>query len=85
MDIITQTKWWLEKKINETLPALLPNKNIQTSKGSVTTTGIKGQLYFGSREKRTVPVMSILKAGAVIGGTLIKGINAVVDVKWAVI
>ena len=42
----------------------------------MTTTGIKGQLHFGLREKRTVPVMVILQAGAAIGGTLIKGINA---------
>ena len=33
MDIIHQVKARLEKKINETLPALLPSKIIQTSKG----------------------------------------------------
>ena len=48
----------------------------------MTTIGIKGQLHFGSREKRAIPVMAILQAGAVIGGTLIKGINAL-DVKRA--
>ena len=63
------------------LPALLLNKIIQTSKGQATATGLKGQLHFGSREKRAVPVMAILLAGAVIGGTLIKGINALVDAK----
>ena len=47
----------------------------------MTTTGIKGQLHFGSREKRAIPVMVILQAGPVIGGTLIKGINALVDAK----
>ena len=57
-------------KINETLSALLPNKIIQTSKGLVTATGMIGQLHFGSREKRAVPVM-------------IKGINALVDAKRA--
>ena len=46
-------------------------------------TAIKGQLHFGSREKRAVPVMTILQAGAAIGGTLIKGINALVDMKRA--
>ena len=66
-----------------TLPALLPNKIIQTSKGLVTATGLKGQLHFGSREIRAVPVMAILQAGAAIGGTLIKGINALVDAKRA--
>ena len=49
----------------------------------MTATGVKGQLDFGSREKRAIPVMVILQAGAVIGGTLIKGINALVDVKRA--
>ena len=37
----------------------------------------------GSREKRAVPVMAILQAGAVIGGTLIKGINTLLDAKKA--
>ena len=49
----------------------------------MTATGLKGQLHFGSREKRAVPVMAILQAGAAIGGTLIKGINALVDAKRA--
>ena len=83
MDIIKQTKRRIEQKSNETLPALLLNKIIQTSKGPATATGMKGQLHFGSREKRAVPVMAILQAGADIGGTLIKGINALVDAKRA--
>ena len=66
-----------------TLLALLPNKIIQTSKGPVTNTDLKGQLHFGSREKRAVPVMAILQAGAAIGGTLIKGINVLADAKRA--
>ena len=66
-----------------TLLALLPNKFIQTSKGPVTATGLKGQLHFGSREKRAVPVMALVKAGAAIGGTLIQGINTLVDAKSA--
>ena len=66
-----------------TLLALLPNKIIQTSKGLVTARGLKGQLHFGSGEKRAVPVISILQAGAAIGRTLIKGINALVDAKRA--
>ena len=44
---------------------------------------MKGQLHFGSREKRAISVMVILQAGAAIGGTLIKGINALVDAKRA--
>ena len=83
MNIIKQTKRRIEQKINGTKPALLPNKIIQTSKGPVTTTGMKEQLHFGSREKRAIPVMAILQAGAAIGGTLIKDINALVDVKRA--
>ena len=83
MDTVKQTKRHIEQKINRTLPVLLLNKIIQTSKGLVTTTGIKGQLHFGSREKRAIPVMAILQAGAAIGGTLVKGINALVDAKRA--
>ena len=83
MDIIKQTKRQIEQKINVTLPALLPNKIIQTSKGLATATGLKGQLHFGSREKRAVPVMAMVQAGAATGGTLIKGINALVDAKRA--
>ena len=49
----------------------------------MTATGMKGQLHFGSREKGAIPVMAILQAGASIGGTLIKGINALVDAKRA--
>ena len=49
----------------------------------MTATGINGQLHFGSGEKRAIPVMVILQAGAAIGGTLIKGINALVDAKRA--
>ena len=66
-----------------TLLALLPNKIIQTSKGPVTATGLEGQLHFDSRVKRAVPVMAIVQAGAAIGVTLIKGINALVDAKRA--
>ena len=44
---------------------------------------MKGKLHFGSREKRAIPVMSVLQVGAAIGGTLIQGINALVDVKRA--
>ena len=83
MDIIKPSKRQIEQKINGILPALLPNKIIQTSKGLVTNTGIKGQLHFCSRQKRAIPVMVILQAGAAIGGTLIKGINALVDAKRA--
>ena len=42
---------------------------------------MKEQLHFHSRDKRAIPVMAILQAGAAIGETLIKGINALVDGK----
>ena len=42
------------------------------------------QLFFPTKSlKKTIPVMAILQAGAAIGGTLIKGINAPVDTKRA--
>ena len=81
MDIIKQAKRQIEQKINVTPLALLLNKIIQTSKGPATATSLEGQLHFGSREKTAVPVMAILQAGTAIGGTLIKGINALVDAK----
>ena len=59
MHLIKQTKRRIEHKINETLLAPLPNKIIQTSKGSATATCTKGQLHFSSRDKRVVPVMTI--------------------------
>ena len=40
--IIKQAKRQIEQKITVTLPALLPNKIIQTSKGLMTATGSKG-------------------------------------------
>ena len=83
MNIIKQSKRQIENKINGSLLALLPNKVIQTLKGPVTATGSKGKLHFDSRGKRAIPVMAILQAaiGAAIGGTLINGINALVDAK----
>ena len=65
------------------LPALLPNKIVQTLKGLATATGQNAQLHFSSRDKRAVPIMAILQAAAAIKGTLIKSINALVDAKRA--
>ena len=42
----------------------------------MTATGIKVQMHFGSRQKRAIPVMAIVQAGAAIG-------NALVDAKRA--
>ena len=49
----------------------------------MTATGTKGKLHFSSREKRAIPVIVILQAGTAIGGTLIKGINVLIDAKRA--
>ena len=52
-------------------------------KKTLKNTLLNKSVHFGSREKRAVPVIVILQAGAAIGGTLIKGINALVDAKRA--
>ena len=49
----------------------------------MTATGTNAQLHFGSREKRAIPIMAILQAGAAIEGTLIEGINVLVNVNRA--
>ena len=73
MDIIIKIRNRLERKINYTLPALLPNKMQQ---GPVTS----GQ---GKRNKRVIPALAIIQGVAAIGGMMIKGINALVDAKRA--
>ena len=84
MDIITKVKARLEHKINVTLPALLPNKIIQDSRGPVTTSGDKtGCEEHGTRNKRAIPLLAIAQGTVAIGGMLIKGINALVDAKRA--
>ena len=39
----------------------------------------------GSRKKRAVPLLAIIQGTAVIGGMLIKGINALVDAKGQIL
>ena len=78
MDIITKIKARLECKINVTLPALLPNKIIQDSRGLVTSSDKTGHEEHSTRSKR-----EIAQGTAAIGGMLIKGINALVDAKRA--
>ena len=73
MDIIVKIQNRLERKINYTLPALLPNKMQQ---GPVTS----GE---GIRNKRVIPTLAIIQEVAAIGGMMIKGINALVDAKRA--
>ena len=83
MDIITKVKSGLECKINVTLPALLPNKIVQDSRGLVTSSEKIEHEEQGFRNKRAIPLLVIAQGTAAIGGMLIKGINALVDAKRA--
>ena len=76
MDIIITLRNRLEHKINYTLPALLPNKLNITKQGLVTS----GE---NVRSKRAIPALAIIQGVVAIGGTMIKGINALVDAKRA--
>ena len=76
MDIIIKLRNRLERKINHTLPALLPNKLNITRQGPATT----GE---NIRSKRAIPALAIIQGVAAIGGMIIKGINALVDAKRA--
>ena len=81
MDIIMRVKTRLEHKINVTLPALLPNKIVQDSRGLVTSSEKTGHKEQGSRNKRAIPLLAIAQGTAVVRGMLIKGINAFIDAK----
>ena len=83
MDIITRVKVRLECKINITLPALLPNKLKDTSRGPVTSSDKNEQDNSCSRSKRAIPLLAIAQGTAAISSMLIKGINALVDAKRA--
>ena len=76
MDIITMLRNRLEHKINDTLPALLPNKFNMTTQGPVTS----GE---NIRGKRAIPALAIIQGVAAIGRMMIKGVNALVDAKRA--
>ena len=83
MDIITKVKSRLECKINVTLPALLPNKIVNDSRGLATFSDKTGQDKLHFRNKRAIPLLAIAQGTPAIGGMLIKGINALVDAKRA--
>ena len=85
MDIITKVKARLEHKINVTIPALLPNKIIQDSRGPATSSDKTGCEEHGTRNKRAIPSLAIVQGTAAIVGMLIKGINALVDVKMQIL
>ena len=76
MDTIVKLRNRLECKINYTLPALLPNKLNSMRQGPATS----GE---NIRNKRAIPALVIIQGIAAIGGMMIKGINALVDVKRA--
>ena len=69
MDTIIKLRNRLECKIIHTLPALLPNKLNIMKQGPATS----GE---GIRNKRAIPALAIIQGVAVIGGMMIKGINA---------
>ena len=72
MDIIIMLRNRLRCKINYTLPALLPNKLNITKQGPATS----GE---NIRSKRAIPALVIIQGVTAIGGMMIKGINALVD------
>ena len=72
MDTIIKLQNRLERKINYTLLALLPNKLNTMEQGPVTP----GE---STRNKRAIPTLAIIQGVAAIGGMMIKGINALVD------
>ena len=83
MDIIMKVKARLECKINVTLPALLPDKIVQDSRGPVTSSEKTGHDEQRSRNKRAIPLLAIAQGTVAIGRMLIKGINTLVDAKRA--
>ena len=83
MDIITKVKARFEHKINVILPALLPNKIVQDSRGLVTSSDKTGCKEHNTRSRRAIPLLAIAQGTAAIGRMLIKGINALVDAKRA--
>ena len=76
MDTIIKLQNRLERKINHTLLALLPNKSNIMEQGLATS----GE---GIRNKRAIPTLAIVQGIAAIGGMMIKGINTLVDAKRA--
>ena len=76
MDVIIKLRNILERKINYTLSALLPNKLNITRQGPATS----GE---NVRSKRAIPALAIVQGVAAIGGMMIKGINMLVDAKRA--
>ena len=76
MDTIIKLQNRLERKINYTLPALLPNRLNIMEQGPATSDE-------GIRNKQAIPTLAIIQGIAAIGRMMIKGINALVDAKRA--
>ena len=70
MDIIMKVKTRLEHKININLPALLPNKIVQDSRGPATSSEKTRHIEQGSKNKRPIPLLAIAQGTAAIGGML---------------
>ena len=83
MNIIMKVKARLEHKINVTLPALLPNKVVQDSRGLATSSDKAERDEHSTGSKRAIPLLAIVQGTAAIGGMLIKGIKALVEAKRA--
>ena len=83
MDIFMKVKVRLERKINVTLPALLPNKIIQDARRPATSSDKTGHEEHGTKSKIAIPLLAIAQGTAAKGGMFIKGINALVDAKRA--
>ena len=79
MDIITKVNSRLERKINVTLQALLPNKMTSDSRGHATSNDKTEQDKLPFRNKRAIPLLAIAQSATAIGSMLIKNINALVD------
>ena len=76
MDTIVKLRNRLERKINFTLLALLPNK-LNTMRQGLATSGEN------IRNRRAIPTLVIIQGVAAIGRMMIKGINILVDAKRA--
>ena len=74
--IIIKIRNRLERKINYTPLALLPNKIKIMPQGLATSRE-------GIRNKRVIPALAIIQGVAAIGAMMIKGINTLVNAKRA--
>ena len=66
MDSIMKVKARLECKINVTLPALLPNRVVQDSRGLVTPSDKTEHKEHSIRSKRAIPLLVIVQGTAAV-------------------